>query len=344
MSLFSKLRGTIETLFQLGLGGPQFKNNAAVIECRDSADATFVNARGADPVGVNDFATKQYIDGMIPAYFGDGSDGTATFNGVAIPAGTILAGSTYTLQRDVYYSAATVSTAITVITAGWKFFVRNTLTLTGTAVLDNSGGAGGAGGVGVGGTAGADAGNATLGAGPNVMGGAGGLAAGGSNGGSTTLNGWGGNGGAGQAGTAGGGGGGGTPTHTGKNANLPHISSDMTGGVTQAPGGVFSSIQGGGGGGGGGGGTTNGGGGGGGPGGVMMVAARIITGTGNLQANGGAGGAHAGTGGDGGGGGGGVVLLLYRDKSGWTGAILVNGGASVGGTAGNNGNSVQLQG
>lgn len=62
MSLFSKLRGTIETIFQIGLGGPQIKNNSGVIEARDSADAAFVKVRGLDPAAANDFVTKGYAD------------------------------------------------------------------------------------------------------------------------------------------------------------------------------------------------------------------------------------------------------------------------------------------
>ena len=61
--MFSKIRGTVETLFQLGLGGPQLKNNTGVFEARNSADAAFVIVRGDTPVGVNDLTTKQYVDG-----------------------------------------------------------------------------------------------------------------------------------------------------------------------------------------------------------------------------------------------------------------------------------------
>jgi len=63
MSLFSKLRGTIETIFQIGLGGPNVKNNVGAVEMRNAADAAFVITRGADPVGANDYVTK----GVLPA-------------------------------------------------------------------------------------------------------------------------------------------------------------------------------------------------------------------------------------------------------------------------------------
>ena len=62
MSFWSKIRGTFETLFQIGKGGPQLKNNAGVVEHRNAADAAFAIARGADPVGNNDFLTLQYFN------------------------------------------------------------------------------------------------------------------------------------------------------------------------------------------------------------------------------------------------------------------------------------------
>jgi hypothetical protein len=61
MSLYSKIRGTIESLFQLGLGGPQWKNNAGNIEARNAADSVFVIGRGADPVAANDWITLGYV-------------------------------------------------------------------------------------------------------------------------------------------------------------------------------------------------------------------------------------------------------------------------------------------
>ena len=62
MAFFSKLRGTFSTLFQIGEQGPQLKNNAGVVEARNSADAAFVKVRGADPVIADDLVTKRYGD------------------------------------------------------------------------------------------------------------------------------------------------------------------------------------------------------------------------------------------------------------------------------------------
>jgi len=63
MSIFSKIRGTMEQLFQLqGPTGAQIKNNAGAVEMRNSADSGFAVARGATPVAANDLATKAYVD------------------------------------------------------------------------------------------------------------------------------------------------------------------------------------------------------------------------------------------------------------------------------------------
>lgn len=57
MSVFSKLRGTVETIFQIGLGGPNVKANAGVVEMRNAGDAAFAITRGAPPVGADDYVT-----------------------------------------------------------------------------------------------------------------------------------------------------------------------------------------------------------------------------------------------------------------------------------------------
>lgn len=62
MSFFSKIRGTFETLFQIGKNGPQLKNNAGVIENRNSVDAAFVIARALDPVGNDDLVTLRHFN------------------------------------------------------------------------------------------------------------------------------------------------------------------------------------------------------------------------------------------------------------------------------------------
>lgn len=74
--------------------------------------------------------------------FGDGSDGDATCDGSTAVAGMSLAGSTYTMTRDVYFDSLTINTGITVKPAGYRIFVKDTLTLSGTAHIDGDGTAG----------------------------------------------------------------------------------------------------------------------------------------------------------------------------------------------------------
>lgn len=62
MSIWSKLRGTIETIFQLGIGGPNLKANGVVVEARNAADSGYAIVRGSTPVADNDLVTKQYVD------------------------------------------------------------------------------------------------------------------------------------------------------------------------------------------------------------------------------------------------------------------------------------------
>jgi hypothetical protein len=65
MTLYTKIRGTSETLFQIGLSGPQIKNNSSAVEARNSTDAAFVIGRGLDPVGDDDWTTKRFVEGAL---------------------------------------------------------------------------------------------------------------------------------------------------------------------------------------------------------------------------------------------------------------------------------------
>lgn len=62
MSLWQKIRGTIETIFQIGLGGPNLKANGGAIEARNAGDSAFTVLRAAVPAGVDDVTTKTYVD------------------------------------------------------------------------------------------------------------------------------------------------------------------------------------------------------------------------------------------------------------------------------------------
>ena len=88
LPLYKKIRGTIETLFQLGLNGPNLKNNSDVIECRNSDDTGFAQLRVAAPSNDNDVVTKYYADSIAkPTLISRQADCS-----VAIPNNTAVRG------------------------------------------------------------------------------------------------------------------------------------------------------------------------------------------------------------------------------------------------------------
>jgi hypothetical protein len=72
-SVYDRIRGTAELLFQLGLGGPQFRNQTVSsvvgIEMRNAGNTGYVVARAADPVGDDDLVTKRSNDGDFALVF-----------------------------------------------------------------------------------------------------------------------------------------------------------------------------------------------------------------------------------------------------------------------------------
>jgi hypothetical protein len=65
VAAWRKLAGVVGNLFQIGLGGPQIKNNGGVLEHRNAGDSAFAIARGLDPVGADDLTTKRYVDQFV---------------------------------------------------------------------------------------------------------------------------------------------------------------------------------------------------------------------------------------------------------------------------------------
>ena len=255
------------------------------------------------------------------AYYGDVSDGNGTFDGSATPTGVTKNSSTqYTLTRDRYGLTDTVSTGITVSTVGYRWFA-DTIILTGTASINNAGGA-------------ASGLTAGIAAPSNAI--AGGTAGG--NGASGAVNG---SPGTNQVGTvygnlSGAGGAGGNDTQTGGAAGTVTTLGNNYGGVRAAPFSILAQavgsagtalVYGGTGGGGGASIVADSGGGGGGGGGLIIVSCRSLQGSGSIVANGGAGGNAVTSGGGGGGGGGGVIFLNVGDYSQWSGTTNVAGGA-----------------
>ncbi len=257
--------------------------------------------------------------------YGDGSDGSVTFDGSTTILGMAPSSSTYTLTRDLTVTSMTVNNGVTIKTANYRIFGTGTLTNNGTIQCN-----GGNGGNGSGTTAGSAGG--AIGAGvfkTSGAGGAGGSTANGSDGTPAVTSGGGsgargGDAGAHTAGNAG------TATAPAASEGSIHAFPAILTGETQTQ---NNHLCGGAGGSGGASTGTSAGGGGGGGAGVVCLAFKTITNTsGTISANGGTGGnGDSGTGGAGGGGGGGVVYLIYNTFSG-NSATATHGNNGTGST------------
>jgi hypothetical protein len=266
-------------------------------------------------------STAANADGGL---YGSGADGDVSIPGVV------------TLIRDMHYNNLSLGAGRIINTAGFRVFVRGTLTMAAGAVIRHNGGNGTTGdGGGAGGITAPDG---------TVRGGfhsGDGSVVAGNVGGNATASG-GGAGGAGGAGVNAGGAGGTatapTPAQGGPTAANVVLSGSNAAQAALAGTSVATLIGGGAGGGGGGGnGAADSGGGGGGAGGVVVVAARNILGTGTIESNGGVGGAGSAVGnaGGGGGGGGGFVVTISNANLPATVTVQALGGAGgIGGAGG----------
>ena len=273
--------------------------------------------------------------------YGNGVDGSVTFDGSSVILGMTPSGNVYTMVKDIYPSAMTVNNGVSIVTAGYRIFCSGTLTNNGTIKNDGNSASGS--------TPGAALVNGTL---PGSVQGRAGTASGtttvtGGQGNSPTarhvsLGGASGAGGGANGGTAGAA----TATVTNRFRALPDALSLWY--VEMLPGGLVDTetlayaYGGVGGCGGAGGGRTTGGtatvgGAGGGGAGCIVIAAKTLNNTsGSITAIGGNGSAATGgtcvTGG-GGGGGGGVIVLVYNTLTG-IGTTSVAGGTKGAGING----------
>lgn len=292
------------------------------------ADGTVLTA---DSTNANGVSYQAGVSSLLFGLFGDGSDGAATFDGTATPAGTSKVGSVYTMTRDVYYTTAHLSNTTSVLPGAFRFFCQGVLTVDSGCSINRNGLAGGN----------LTAGNA-LGAGTvggSGSGGAGGNQAAGSTASNTTtaLGGAGGAGGAATGSGTGGGPVGGAATPPVATQGTPH---NLLQTINPYVINNFTLFTGGAGGGGGSAPTGSTAGGGGGAAAIVALYAYAIVLNGTITAIGGAGGTGTigtGTGsGGGGGGGGGVLIILYHSLTGTnatiTAAVNCAGGAGGGRT------------
>jgi hypothetical protein len=275
--------------------------------------------------------------------FGDGSDGTHTFDGTTTVLGMAPSTSIYTMTRDLFLDNAVINAGVTLVTAGYRIFCRGVLTVNGTIEWNGNAAA-----LGVAGAA-----LSAESVGGSFAGGAGGAASGNGAAGTNATTTLGGAGGAGGAGTGGGtAGAGGTATApTAAEGGMRAVPFALMGQVLGNAG--LTLVKGGAGGGGGSGDGTGTGGGGGGGGGPMVVAAWSLQFgiAGLISSNGGAGGVGGATNcGGGGGGGGGWLAVITHQTNGVSGTNFSvaggAGGAAAGtgaaGTAGSSGTLIQV--
>lgn len=291
-------------------------------------------------------------------YFGDGSDGSLTYDGATTILGMAPAANVYTLTRDIFATTMTVNAGVTIKTNGYRIFCSTSLTMNNatTSIIQNLGNAA------VLDVAGATpAANSVIGGAAGKTGGAAGNNSVGSPGVvsdsltncilSTMIGGTGGKGGdctATGGGTARAGGAAATPA--GSATVYSGIKDFMTITTMTNMVGPFkigtAGCSGGGGADGGNGNTGGQGGGGGSTGGCVFIAAKTVLGTGTIKATGGVGGNGTATtqstgfsrggGGAGGGGCGGVIVMITRTTANpYT--FTVTGGAPGTASAGVNG-------
>ena len=268
-----------------------------------------------------------WVTSLAAGLFGDGSDSTATLDGVATASWASKASSVYTMTRDAFLTSLTVNGGVTLNTAGFRIFCAGTVTNSGT-IQNNGANAASATGASssTGSLTGNGGGNGTTGAG----------SAGGSTG---TRFGVGTSGGGGTGSNGSGGGGTGQRTTT-----TPHRSPAVVLAGVGAWSGAAQPASGAPGGGGGAGDNSNSGGGGGAGGGLIAILAWAVNNSGGtISANGGNGFTPvSGNCGGGGAGGGGLILIysLTAWTAGTTSVTAGTPGAGVGsGTNGGTGTS-----
>ena len=94
MSLFERISGFIGNIIQIGLGGPNLKNNSGVLEVRNTGDTDYAIMRSGNPIGASDTVNRGYADLVAhipnldaPQYVGMFTSHISTLRGPAVPHG-----------------------------------------------------------------------------------------------------------------------------------------------------------------------------------------------------------------------------------------------------------------
>lgn len=93
MSIFEKVRGTVESIYQIGKGSSAIllKNNAGELDIKNSDDSALINLNIATPTNPNHAANKGYVD---------------LVSGGGMPKGALHGMGSYTHKTGVYYRTA----------------------------------------------------------------------------------------------------------------------------------------------------------------------------------------------------------------------------------------------
>ena len=137
MSFFNKIRGTYESIIQLGKSGPQLKNSSSVIEARNSADSDYANMVSAN-IKRGSGTPEASVTATVGAIYQD------TTNGVLYvkQTGTGNTGWVVLPSSVVGSFGITIDGGGSVITTGVKGYVPVPygMTITGLTILaDQSG-------------------------------------------------------------------------------------------------------------------------------------------------------------------------------------------------------------
>ena len=269
-------------------------------------------------------------------FYGDGSDGSVTFDGSTVVLGITPSLNIYTLARDIFLNSSTINSGVSIITNGFRIFCKGTLSNNGTIQFNGNAGTNtGIGGIALANTSSSLNSSSAGGASISTAGGAGNTGVGSIGTNASISPTFGGTGQPGGAGGSAGGNGGNAVSLSSTLGSLRALPMAATGILFSGTDAVQRVGAGTGGGGGGGDGVNKGGGGGSG-GGIVLLCVYLFAGTGNIQAlggNGGNGTTSAINCGGGGGGGGGLIIIISRSVS--AGSISGQSVSVSGGTPGN---------